>query len=241
MYIDQKTMYRSFMNAEWTPTRRGGFRRSHAGVAQKMGTSRKATQQTRAVATADVDGVVERDQYSEERLPNPQEVGGSIPSSGTKKFIFKANEKLGLPGCEYLIRTRFETPWGSIRLHHWIGPDDDRAKHDHPWSFVTFVLRGGYTDASPCFACGGNGYDAVANGAFDCTECKGTGEIREHLKAPAIQYRDAEHQHTVFPDDGGCWTVIVTGPKIRNWGFWVNGKFRSHRKYFWKFGHHPCD
>jgi len=108
-----------------------------------------------------------------------------------------------------------ETPWFSVRLHHWFGPDDDRAPHDHPWDFTTFVLKGGYTDASP--------------------------DGDQHLRAPAIARRSALHQHTVYPDPGGAWTIIVTGPKIRRWGFWVKGKFVKMNKYFLTYGHHPCD
>lgn len=130
-------------------------------------------------------------------------------------FIIAFREKLGLPSCPYVIRWRIETPIGSVRLHHWLAPDDDRAPHDHPWAFTTFVLKGGYTDHSP---------------AGD-----------EHLRAPAVRHRAATHQHTVFPDEGGCWTVIVTGPKIRKWGFWVKGKFVKMNKYFYEYGHHPCD
>lgn len=209
----------------WTPTRRGGYRRSHARVAQATGTPEEATEHARGVATPNADDAVESGQYLEERHSDEVNVGGSSPSPGTsKKFIIAFNEKLGLPSCPYVIRWRVETPWGSIRLHHWLAPDDDRAPHDHPWWFVTFVLKGGYVDRS--------GYSRLHGG---------TGYKSEHLKAPAVRYRPAEHQHTVFPDEGGCWTIIVTGPKVRNWGFWVNGKFRSHIKYFWKFGHHPCD
>jgi hypothetical protein len=30
---------------------------------------------------------------------------------------------------------------------HWIyQPDDDRDPHDHPWPFVSFVIRGGYAE-----------------------------------------------------------------------------------------------
>lgn len=112
-------------------------------------------------------------------------------------------------------RWRIETRWGSIRLHHWLAPDDDRFFHDHPWSFLTFVLRGGYTDRSP----------------------SGT----EHLGSGAIRFRNAEHQHTVYPDPGGAWTLVLTGPKMRSWGFWVRGKFRKANKYFASFGHHPCE
>jgi hypothetical protein len=124
-------------------------------------------------------------------------------------------EKLGLPECPYVVRWRFETPLGSIRLHHWLGPDDDRAFHDHPWWFLTFVFWGGYTDKSP---------------AGD-----------EHLRMGDIRFRPALHQHTVVPDLKGAWTFLVTGPKMRSWGFWLNGKFRKANKWFASFGHHPCN
>lgn len=124
-------------------------------------------------------------------------------------------EKLGLPECPYVIRWKVETALGSVRLHHWLSPDDDRARHDHPWWFVTLVLRGGYTDVSP----GGD----------------------EHLRAGSVRYRPALHRHTVVPDKGGAWTVIVTGPKSRSWGFWREGKFYKANKWFARFGHHPCD
>jgi hypothetical protein len=79
----------------------------------------------------------------------------------------------------------------------------------------TFVLRGGYTDSTP--------------------------DGDEHLKAPAIRHRSATHRHTVFPDKGGAWTVIVTGPKVRTWGFWIGDKFFKANKWFLARGHHPCD
>lgn len=134
-------------------------------------------------------------------------------------LIFKWRERLGLPECPYVIRWRIETPWGSIRLHHWLGPDDDRAFHDHPWDFTTFVLKGGYTDHSPNFWPDG-----------------------EHLGAGSIRHREGEHQHTVVPDPGGAWTIIVTGPHRRAWGFWAEGvKFIKANKWFASRGHHICD
>ena len=198
---------------QWTPTRRGGVRRTR--VAQKMGTPEEAPVEAESVRTDKVKAGRDTGQYLVERHSDKVKVGGSIPSPRTQKVIVKLNERLGLPTCPYVVRWRIETPWFSVRLHHWLAPDDNRAKHDHPWNFITFVLRGGYMDASP---------DGI-----------------EHLKAPAIRYRSAEHQHTVFPDEGGAWTIIVTGPKVRPWGFWVNGKFRKANKYFLSYGHHPCN
>lgn len=128
--------------------------------------------------------------------------------------LVKWAERLGLPECPYVIRWRLELPFGSIRVHHWLGPDDDRAFHDHPWWFVTLVLAGGYTDKHP----GGD----------------------DHLKRGSVRFRPALHQHTVVPDPSGAWTLLVTGPRARDWGFWRAGKFRKANKWFATFGHHPC-
>jgi hypothetical protein len=123
-------------------------------------------------------------------------------------------ERLGLPQCPYVIRWRLETPAGSLRVHHWLGPDDDRAFHDHPWWFLTLVLRGGYRDVGP-----------------DRTDV---------LSAGSVRFRHALHQHTVVPGEQGAWTVLVTGPRSRSWGFWPGGKFRKANKWFAAYGHHPC-
>lgn len=127
--------------------------------------------------------------------------------------LIRFREKLGLPECPYVIRWRIEFPFGSVRLHHWLAPDDDRAFHDHPWWFWTIVLKGGYIDKSP---------DGI-----------------DHLWAGSCRYRKAEHRHTVIPDPE-AWTLLVTGPPVRAWGFWLDGKFRKANKWFLSHGHHPC-
>jgi hypothetical protein len=127
--------------------------------------------------------------------------------------LIRFREKLGLPHCPYVIRWRIETPVGSIRLHHWLGPDDDRAFHDHPWWFWTLVLRGSYIDKSP---------DGI-----------------DHLWRFSHRYRPALHRHTVIPDPQ-AWTLVVTGKPVRAWGFWPEGKFRKANKWFLSHGHHPC-
>src|ERR1700722_4369121 len=103
----------------------------------------------------------------------------------------------------------------SVRLHHWTGSDDDRALHDHPWWFVTLVLAGGYRDVSE------DGEDRVGPGS--------------------VRFRRATYRHTVQVDPGGCWTLLLTGPERREWGFWVGGRFRKRNKYFYEHGHHPCE
>lgn len=138
----------------------------------------------------------------------------SFPASKRWRWQLVLGQRLGDPTCPYLIRWVWSTPFGSLRLHHWLSSDDARNFHDHPWWFVTFVLRGGYVDVSPA------GEDRCAAGR--------------------VCYRPALHQHTVRVDAGGCWTFLITGPEHRFWGFWVKSKFKKANKYFLEHGHHPC-
>jgi len=133
----------------------------------------------------------------------------------SKHFGFSWHEKLGLAECPYLHRWTLRLGAFSLRLHHFLSSDDKRALHDHPWWFVTLVLRGGYTDVSEA------------------------GE--DHLGVGSVRFRRALHRHTVQVDPGGVWTLILTGPARRAWGFWPEGKFRKANKYFFERGHHPCD
>lgn len=32
-------------------------------------------------------------------------------------------------------------PWLNVYVHHFLSSDDDRALHDHPWWFVSLMLR----------------------------------------------------------------------------------------------------
>ena len=124
-------------------------------------------------------------------------------------------EKLGNPECPYIKRWVIDFGIFSIRLHHWLSSDDQRHFHDHPWWYLTLVLKGGYTDRNP------NGSKRRTIGSLD--------------------FYPATHQHTVKVDRGGCWTLLITGREKRVWGFWVKNKFRKRNKYFFEHGHHPCE
>jgi len=187
------------------PTRRGGVRRT--GIAQNVDqrSNRETGSAARSEDTPEALGQsASRINWRREvRIPHPVQI--------------HLNEKLGLPECPYVIRWRAEFPFGSVRVHHWLSSDDPRAFHDHPWWFLTFVVRGGYTDAGEKLS------------------------QAEHLRAPCVRFRPALHRHTVFPDPGGCWTLLVTGRPLRKWGFYSGGKFIKANKWFLSYGHHPCE
>lgn len=126
------------------------------------------------------------------------------------KFVW--NEKIGIEGDPYIIRWYFECKWFSIRLHHWLSSDDLRYPHDHDWDFISIIFKGGYEDVSPS----GN----------------------EKVKAGDIRFRKHTHQHSVKVNPGGCWSILLTGPKKHNYGFYVDGKFVKRNRYFFDYGHH---
>ena len=138
-------------------------------------------------------------------------VGGSNPSPLTISW----NEPVGLVECPYIIRWVMLTPWFSIRLHRWLASDDVRAVHDHSWWFIVLVLRGCYLDAGP------GGTDILRRGS--------------------IRFRPAIHQHSVVVLKRNTWTILLTGPVRRRWGFWVCGRLVKRDKYFAVHGHHACD
>lgn len=119
-------------------------------------------------------------------------------------------------------------PRFNIYLHHFLRPDDDRALHDHPWWNVSWLLNGSYIEVVPL---------DPANPA---------GATRSIMReAGAMAFRKAEAAHRImlhpefWPAEGAspyrpCWTLFVTGPNIREWGFWCP-KGWKHWKDFTAF------
>lgn len=109
--------------------------------------------------------------------------------------------------------------------------DEDRALHDHPWSFLSIILRGGYFEISETFE--GKKTTLVRNGfAFMRTE---EGRLTIQWPKNLSAYRPATYRHRVklisfdeTSQEVPCWTLIVTGPHVREWGFWCP-RYRERR------------
>lgn len=110
----------------------------------------------------------------------------------------------------YLIDTR----WFALYLHHLMTSDEDRALHDHPWSFITFLLSSGY-------------YEVVEDG---------WPHMELWRRRFSVLYRPAEWRHRlhlVRP----CWTLVLRFRRRRDWGFWLPSGFMNWREYGKRF----CD
>lgn len=116
-------------------------------------------------------------------------------------------------GSLYMGRySLFETRWLTARVHHLATPDWDRALHDHPWPFVSIVLRGAYIEARP----------------YQIEPCfEGDGEwLCESWRIPgSLAFRRPTDRHRITHVNANTWTLFITGPKRQWWGFYTpNGK-----------------
>ena len=88
----------------------------------------------------------------------------------------------------------------NIYLHKFVGSDNDRALHDHPWWSVSFLLKGELIE--------------VLKETPVIKELRFISKWRPYVR-PAIM------AHRMVLVGTEAWTLFITGPKIREWGFWT--------------------
>jgi hypothetical protein len=114
--------------------------------------------------------------------------------------------------------------WFNIYLHEFVRDDEDRALHDHPWPNCSIPLRNGYIEV-----------------LFAATPRQGLlpREFRRTRRPGSITFRRATTAHRVellrASDGSGitlpAWSLFVTGPVIRDWGFWCSWGWRHWRDF----------
>lgn len=125
----------------------------------------------------------------------------------------------------------------AVRVHHILRSDLDRALHDHPWDNASFLLRGGYWEVVP-----GAYRDAFEEGIEKASHPMRQlhltinnlpgGQVpvlqRQVFEAAGVKWRGplsftkrrAEDLHRlVVPEGSSAWSLFITWPKRREWGF----------------------
>ena len=99
----------------------------------------------------------------------------------------------------------------SLMLHYFARGDDDQSLHDHPWDFRTTILVGGYIEHLPPEDWQSTNVDAGPGPAWN--------ENRVPRRAGDTLGHKATDLHCVGFVDHGTWTLVRTGPRVRDWGF----------------------
>ena len=109
--------------------------------------------------------------------------------------------------ARYWLRPGRGGTWAA-RVHHIATPDEDRHLHDHPWDFVSIVLRGGYKEIRPLGV--EPGFDGDEERTYLVDRRPGSVAVRRST--------DRHRIVSVLPD---TWTLFITGPKRQWWGFYT--------------------
>jgi hypothetical protein len=101
---------------------------------------------------------------------------------------------------------RWGPPSHRVFIHWFHNGDPESYLHDHPWSFWSLIIWGGY-------------WEHTESGK------RWYGPLR-------LLRRPANWRHRVeLPDGRRCWTLVWTGSKERSWGFWCPRGFMPWRQH----------
>ncbi|MDF2435387.1 MAG: hypothetical protein JWP44_5018 [Mucilaginibacter sp.] len=108
----------------------------------------------------------------------------------------------------------------NVYYHNFRVSDDDRALHDHEYINVSFLLDGEYIEHTE-------------KGVF-------------HRKTGALVMRRPSTLHRIelLPNvssrwnEKECptWTLFITGPRVRTWGFKIDNQWLDYKTYIAKYG-----
>lgn len=120
------------------------------------------------------------------------------------RWRFMSPRAIGDGKSVYLWRLRIlVTPWFSIFLHRIYRPDNQRELHDHPWTFLSIILRGWYIENVP----NPNWSPRIPYVGRD---------------VKVFNWKLAEGRHSIrWLSRSPVWMLVFTGRRRRKWGFWV--------------------
>jgi len=163
---------------------------------------------------------------------------------GRKRIIMDRDGKSPYLVRYYIfLKEREKFPF-NVFLHNFLRSDPDDL-HDHPWPWATLILKGGYWEWIPVFR--EEIEDAFA-GVNTSTE-NIIGERKVWRGAWTFRSNIAESYHRIELEPGvDCWTLFMTGKRIREWGFlthknWLSSTFKWIRfdRYIDKRSNHTME
>ena len=111
-------------------------------------------------------------------------------------------------------------PWPFAAVMHRFSGPDLGDPHDHPWSFHSFVLSGGYTE--------------------EVFRPDGTSFFADHAPGSS-HFVNASTIHRIVRLHDICWTLILPGPPERKSGFYQFREDGTYHRYWDKRKWTRCD
>jgi hypothetical protein len=139
------------------------------------------------------------------------------PYTGSKRWALLARrEEIPdslRPKKVYLRRWRIvQTPWFGLYLHQIWGADTDRDAHNHPFGFVSLMLRGGY--------------DEWVQDLY--------GDVAMIVRRRPLRFHHTSRQifHRIITlGRVPAWTLVFVGRRHPEWGFSTEQGYVPSHKY----------
>lgn len=138
------------------------------------------------------------------------------------------------PLGSYMKRWIFRFAGRTLRVHNILESDAGRDFHDHPFSFVSLILAGGYIEHVPGCDCQvwrpANFPNVRAMSYVPGNPCR-------YFGPGSIVRRSATDLHRLELVNGSAWTLVLTSQYKRGWGFqtpsgWV--PYKSYERSFYQ-------
>jgi hypothetical protein len=126
------------------------------------------------------------------------------------------------PNRNVMVRWRLvQTPWLGICLHRLDTPDRRTTLHDHPWPFVSIILRGGYTEEI---------------GIRTGRDRRGliVGRRLRSWRTGSVHRMRRTDAHTItWLHRTPTWTLMLVGPRAPepSWGYWDENGWSAHDQH----------
>jgi hypothetical protein len=134
---------------------------------------------------------------------------------GRKRIVMDRVENAPYLERYYLfLRERERFPF-NVFLHKFLKSDPDDV-HDHPWPYATLILKGGYWEWVPVF-------NTLGQKISEIQHWRGPGHFR-------VSSANSYHRIELDPNIT-AWTLFMSGPKQREWGFLVKNKWIQWEQY----------
>lgn len=128
--------------------------------------------------------------------------------------------------------------WFNIYLHNTLQDDDDFALHDHPWWNISVVLKGGYWEVTPRITPGSLQITSLYQDHRRVWRRPGSIIFRRATDAHRLELERDSYMGTWNPITDRydwtkrprpSWSLFITGPNHRTWGFWYKDGWRSFK------------
>lgn len=142
-------------------------------------------------------------------------------------------------GIVYLERWGIECDLFGVYVHRMDGPDPGLDLHDHPWPFLSLVLRGGYVEerANTRQACGlaeaGERLTRLHSERFhwEPDYHRGARQTRSLFSWRLMRLDECHRITHLLNSDRSTWTLVFRGRRVRRWGFYLPDGWMDWKEY----------